>query len=270
MNIFHLSDSPIESAIWQHDRHVVKMTLETAQLLSTAIWHNADLLAAWESVHGPMRPGIDSIDSGGLRLYKSISNPNHPSAVWVRANERNFIWTVIHMNALIGEYHRRFLKPHGCDSVRWAMNAVACKLAGVDRFYYSEREEISLNKWNRTTHIQPEICTLADSHDPFVFCGPDYCRVGSFDVVDAYRIVYMREKIFQNHVKWTRCDDLPDFLAKADSRYPSQILTRIAALRSAHAAGLKAAMTISPAQAAAIARPKIATNVTRFGGLARA
>ena len=36
MNIFYLSDNPVEAAEWMVDRHVVKMVLESAQLLSTA------------------------------------------------------------------------------------------------------------------------------------------------------------------------------------------------------------------------------------------
>ena len=36
MNIFYLDECPIESARAQCDKHVVKMILETAQLLSTA------------------------------------------------------------------------------------------------------------------------------------------------------------------------------------------------------------------------------------------
>ena len=36
MNIFFLSENPIQAAEWMVDRHVVKMILESAQLLSTA------------------------------------------------------------------------------------------------------------------------------------------------------------------------------------------------------------------------------------------
>ena len=36
MNIFAVSNDPKQSAEWMVDKHVVKMILETAQLLSTA------------------------------------------------------------------------------------------------------------------------------------------------------------------------------------------------------------------------------------------
>ena len=34
MNIFYISENPVEAAEWMVDRHVVKMILESAQLLS--------------------------------------------------------------------------------------------------------------------------------------------------------------------------------------------------------------------------------------------
>ena len=36
MNIFHLDRDPVQSAQWMIDKHVVKMIVESAQLLSTA------------------------------------------------------------------------------------------------------------------------------------------------------------------------------------------------------------------------------------------
>ena len=36
MNIFYIDENPVQAAEWMVDRHVVKMILESAQLLSTA------------------------------------------------------------------------------------------------------------------------------------------------------------------------------------------------------------------------------------------
>ena len=36
MNIFYISECPVQAAEWMVDKHVVKMILESAQLLSTA------------------------------------------------------------------------------------------------------------------------------------------------------------------------------------------------------------------------------------------
>jgi hypothetical protein len=64
MNIFHLSDCPIQSAKWQVDRHAVKMGLEQTQMFCTAFW-------------------LQNIDAP----YKCISNPTHRSAVWMRKSK---------------------------------------------------------------------------------------------------------------------------------------------------------------------------------------
>ena len=81
MNIFYLSRSPVEAAKMQCDKHVVKMILETAQLLSTA-HHELD---------------------GASVAYKP-THKNHPSAVWVRSSSDHYRWTVAHLEALGSEY----------------------------------------------------------------------------------------------------------------------------------------------------------------------
>lgn len=89
MNIFYLSRSPVEAAKMQCDKHVVKMILETAQLLSTA---HAEL-------------------DGASVAYKP-THKNHPSAVWVRSSLQHYVWTVAHLEALGSEYERRYQKVH--------------------------------------------------------------------------------------------------------------------------------------------------------------
>ena len=89
MNIFYLDRDPTEAARLQCDRHVVKMILETAQLLSTA--HN-------------------ELD-GEQVAYKS-THKNHPSAIWVRESLDNYEWALYHLHALGREYERRYSKVH--------------------------------------------------------------------------------------------------------------------------------------------------------------
>lgn len=94
MNIFYLDKCPINAATMQCDKHVVKMILETAQLLSTA--HR-------------VLDGDERADTMGL--YKT-THKNHPSAVWVRSGALNYIWTARHLNALCSEYTKRYGKVH--------------------------------------------------------------------------------------------------------------------------------------------------------------
>jgi hypothetical protein len=80
------------AAQYSVDSHVVKMILETAQLLSTA-HHILD--------------GEEAPDD----IYKS-THRNHPSAVWARSNIANYKWLYLHYLALLDEYTFRYGKNH--------------------------------------------------------------------------------------------------------------------------------------------------------------
>ncbi len=92
MNIFYLHEDPDKAAQYQYNKHVVKMILESAQLLCTA--HH--LLCPEES---------------DLIPYKA-THKNHPSAVWVRQSASNYAWLYFHMLALGKEYTKRYGKKH--------------------------------------------------------------------------------------------------------------------------------------------------------------
>ena len=95
LNIFHLSDCPTESAVWQHDKHVVKMTLETAQLLSQAV----RIVPEWRQM------------CDVKRLYR-VTHQHHPSARWARKSVPNLFWLAKHGIALADEYSHRFWRRH--------------------------------------------------------------------------------------------------------------------------------------------------------------
>lgn len=88
MNIFATSPDPIESARVLDNSRVIKMILECAQLLSTAITQH-----------------------GGTSPYKSTHH-NHPCTIWTAASRENAQWVFQHMMALSEEYSARFSKTH--------------------------------------------------------------------------------------------------------------------------------------------------------------
>lgn len=95
MNIFYLSHCPKKSAKYQYNKHVVKMVLETAQLLATA-HHQMGELHGYDTSYVP---------------YKQ-THKNHPSAIWVRSSVYNYMWAYEHMLALGEEYTKRYGKKH--------------------------------------------------------------------------------------------------------------------------------------------------------------
>jgi len=88
MNIFYLDKEPKLCAQYHVDKHVVKMILETAQLLSTTHWV-----------------------LGGEGPYKQ-THKNHPSAIWARSNKSNYTWLCELGMELCKEYTHRYGKTH--------------------------------------------------------------------------------------------------------------------------------------------------------------
>lgn len=97
MNIFALDDDPWTAAERQHDKHVPKMTLETAQLISTAVRTNP----VW----------FEMLDGRDAEFYKA-THINHPCSKWARETAQNFAWLVEHGYALGFEFLKRYGKAH--------------------------------------------------------------------------------------------------------------------------------------------------------------
>ena len=110
MNIFYLDEDPRQCAEWMVDKHVVKMILETAQLLSTA--HRVlDGTESIDTSSGRKKKVWTLYDDREATLY-SATHINHPSAVWCRQSVENYNWLVDHLFALSDEYTYRYGKRH--------------------------------------------------------------------------------------------------------------------------------------------------------------
>lgn len=96
MNIFALDDDPKLCAQAHVDKHVIKMILEYAQLLSNAHHHFKSVVAH--------------------ELYKK-THFNHPSAVWVRQSRSNYIWLSKLLRELIAEYAHRYGRVHATQRI---------------------------------------------------------------------------------------------------------------------------------------------------------
>jgi len=105
MNIFVTDRCPIQSARNLPDKHIVKMPLETCQMLSI--------------IYSDWYYGVG-------KLYKSDGTPyrtshgafrNHPCTQWAAANQYNLAWLIKHGLALCDEYTFRYVKVHTCLDV---------------------------------------------------------------------------------------------------------------------------------------------------------
>lgn len=97
MNIFYLDHDPETCAKYHCDQHVIKMILESAQMLSTA-------------------NRIAGLDEGYRKTHV-----NHPSSVWVRQSKAHWLWLRELARFLNIEY--RYRRDHEKDHKSWEMIA---------------------------------------------------------------------------------------------------------------------------------------------------
>jgi hypothetical protein len=101
MNIFFLDENPTLSAKYHVDKHVVKMILETAQLLC-GVHHSTDQVT-------------DQVP------YK-LSHKNHPCAIWARESLSNYLYLCELGLELGKEYTYRYGKKHkSIEVIEWCI-----------------------------------------------------------------------------------------------------------------------------------------------------
>lgn len=179
MNIFYLHKKPEVSAQLHCDKHVVKMIIEYAQMLSTA--HRV--------LDG--KPYVEqNLGLGGRRiqrwkhpnpcmektLYKA-SHVNHPSAVWVRESAVQYQYMYDMFVALCDEYTFRYGKVHMTDTKLRVM------LDEIPR-------NLQLGDWREPPQAMPD-------------------DVKSESSIDAYHKYYKQYK--RDFAVWTN-RDVPQFM----------------------------------------------------------
>ena len=176
MNIFYLDREPKTCAEMHCDKHVVKMIIEYAQLLSTAHrlldgtqdiekrYVHGSLPARWRHIKVWKHPS-EYMDKGLMRA----SHVNHPSNIWVRESNENYMWLCQMWLWLMKEYTHRYGKHHACENrVEYLMNAP---------------KNIPSKAFTDPTPAMPE-----------------YCKVKN-DSLSSYHKYYIQEKV--RFAKWT-------------------------------------------------------------------
>jgi hypothetical protein len=120
MNIFYLDHDVHKCAEMHNDKHVVKMILEYAQLLSTAHRILDGVLSVGVSQSGRKKVIYVLADNRDAVLY-SATHANHPSAVWVRQSDKNYDWLFSLFQALMDEYTHRYGKIHACSKLEMSL-----------------------------------------------------------------------------------------------------------------------------------------------------
>ena len=102
MNIFVTNQCPIQSARNLPDKHIVKMPLETCQMLAI--------------IYSDWYYGIGQLHKVNGQPYatKHGAFRKHPCTIWAAENYWNLSWLISHGLALCDEYTARYGKVHSC------------------------------------------------------------------------------------------------------------------------------------------------------------
>lgn len=117
MNIFATYPCPKQSAQYLDNKRVIKMILESSQMLSTALKTHAPMLyrkKPTQRLTKANKPLCEHIFNDCL--VSGPTHANHPANVWVRSSRSNYMWLIEHMSALCVEYTKRSGgKHHKCE-----------------------------------------------------------------------------------------------------------------------------------------------------------
>lgn len=166
MNIFALDSTPKLAARYHVDKHVIKMILESCQLLSTAHRLQDGKLSIEKTKTGRNVKRWNLQDSSLNDFIYYATHINHPSAVWARNNLSHYLWLAHLTKELCAEYTYRYGKTHKCEQIGL-----------VDWFLNNAPENIR----NDGTFVLPTPAM------------PDDCKVPG-DVVTSYRKYYINHK----------------------------------------------------------------------------
>lgn len=131
MNIFFLDTNPQKAAVYHCDKHVVKMILESCQMLCSNVWYEngitsskmkKEVIQKDPSFSKQIFKNFPRIDKNGDIKPYGIGYVNHPCTVWARESKSNTKWLLDFTGYLILEYEKRYHKTHACKKVyKWLL-----------------------------------------------------------------------------------------------------------------------------------------------------
>ena len=179
MNVFYLDNDPLKCAQAHCDKHVVKMIIEYAQLLSTAHRVLDGELYVDKTANNRQIKRWRLPDEREDYIYKAC-HVNHPSAIWTRASNNNYTWLNQLFNALCDEYTHRYGREH--ETARKLRGKLTRLPTNIEVGYFKEPPQ----------------------------CMPYLCKMDK--AIDGYKRYYIREKA--DFAKWTN-RQIPEWFQNA-------------------------------------------------------
>ena len=184
MNIFYVDQDPVKAAQMMCDKHIIKMILESAQMLCS-VKRRLDGIEYYTTTKTGRK----------VKRYK-LENPNeeaiiykagwlhHPSTQWVMKSAYNYIWLYKHMMALNDEYKLRYNK---------------------------KVDHVSIQKLGELLKQPPKNANVRAIATDATPAMPDECKLPG-DVVGSHRKYYVLYK--ERFAKWSAPRSAPDWVVK--------------------------------------------------------
>ena len=196
MNIFVLDKDPKIAASMQCNKHVVKMILESGQMLCAAHWMawldggfgNRPTLGDFKRIRDAQSWLFENVPKEAQPPWK-MSHVRHPCTLWASASMGNYFWLLDHMRGVLDEYTRRYDKVHKSEDVY---------------LWLSEKNP---------AHIMAGKKRLGRTPHPL--CVPEEIKSFTSDPVQAYRTYYMTHKA--KIAKWLPRAEPPEWWPKEES-----------------------------------------------------
>lgn len=169
MNIFVLDTNPEVCAQYHCNQHVIKMCLETAQVLCAVRHINKEILQ-YEDNDIPYRP----------------THKKHPVVLWAAERPSNYFWLIQLGQELCKEYTFRYGKRHKSqDVIENCLDAYLTKLE-----FPTLMKDIIPDDFHKITNRLEGLLLLMS---PFAQCMPECYRIEG-NPVAAYRNYYNGDK----------------------------------------------------------------------------
>jgi len=166
MNIFFSDKDPVVAARMSCDKHVCKMIIESAQMLSTAhrILDGEEYTDKTKNGRKIKRWRLKNSNEEAV-IYKA-SHIKHPSTVWVMQSAYNYRWLYLHMLELNEEFKKR---------------------------YNHTQDHMTIRKLKDILNHPPKNIPLGQIGTDPTPAMPDECKIPG-DVVGSYRKYYIMKK----------------------------------------------------------------------------
>ena len=235
MNIFVTDRCPIQSARNLPDKHIVKMPLETCQMLAI--------------IYSDWYYGVGN-------LYKSDGTPyrtahgafrNHPCTQWAAANQYNLAWLIRHGYALCDEYTQRYGKVHTClDVISQSERIFHRSFSNINSLFHASR------KVRDFTRAMPESIKFDNTIDT-ITAYKQYLNTKPWLASNYLRIPSRKPSFIITTM--TQSKPVYDFSTTPEQRAAEQA-KQDAAIAAAQVAALEKSMQDAPAVKTAKAKAK--------------